>query len=80
MLLFYQDESDESEMNNFEKIWNDFKAKTKTEMAIISSEEILNGKPSRILSFKSIIQIEVFKALEEIKKVKIYQPEFKEIV
>jgi len=39
-------------MNTIEKIWNDFKEKTKTEMAIISSEEILNGKISTFLSFK----------------------------
>ena len=67
-------------MNTIEKIRNDFKEKTKTEMAIISFEEILNGKPSTFLSFKSIMQSKVYKSLEEIKKVKIYQPEFKEIV
>ena len=77
---FIKPDLDESEMSAIEKIWNDFKEKTKTEQAIITSEEILNGKPSTFLPFKNIMQSEVFKALEETKKVKIYQPEFKEII
>ena len=67
-------------MNEIIKIWDDFQEKTKTEIAKISIEEILNGKSSTFLPFKKIMQSDIYKNIEEIKRMKITQPEFKEIV
>lgn len=67
-------------MNEIIKIWKDFQEKTKTEMAIISLEEILNAKSSIFLSFKNTMQNEIFKEFKEIRKSKIFQPEYKEII
>ena len=58
-------------MNEIIKIWKDFQEKTKTEMAIISLEEILNAKSSIFLSFKNTMQSEIFKEFKEIRKSKI---------
>ena len=49
-------------------------------MAIISQEDILNGKKSTFLAFKSTMQSKIYKNIEILKKLKITQPEFKEIV
>lgn len=67
-------------MNEIIKIWDDFQEKTKTEIAKISIEEILNGKYSTFLPFKNIMQSDIYKNIEEIKRMKITQPECKEIV
>ena len=47
-------------MNEIIKIWDDFQEKTKTEIAKISIEEILNGKYSTFLPFKNIMQRKIF--------------------
>ena len=70
----------ETEMNEIISIWKDFQEKTKTELAIISQEEILNGKPSTFLAFKNIMQKKIYKNIENPKKAKIMNPEFIEIV
>ena len=69
----------ESEMNEIIKIWNDFKEKTKTELAIISQEDILNNKTNTYLSFKSIMQSKVSRKNEIIKTSKFAQPEFRSV-
>ena len=77
---FVKPDLNESDMNEIIKIWDDFQEKTKTEIAKISIEEILNGKSSTFLPFKNIMQSDIYKNFEEIKRMKITQPEFKEIV
>ena len=70
----------ESEMNEIINIWNDFKEKTKTELAIISKEDILNGKNSTILSFKRIMHNRIYSNIEMPTQIKVISPEFKDIV
>ena len=67
----------ESELNEIISIWNDFKEKTKTDLAIISQEEILNGKPSTFLAFNSMMQYKLFKNIEAPKRIKM-NPEYKD--
>lgn len=68
------------EINEIIKKWNDFQEKTKIKLTIISQEEILNRNSSTFLAFKSIMQSKTFSNIELPKKLKISQPEFKEIV
>ena len=77
---FVKSDLNELDMNKIIKIWDDFREKTKSEIAKISIEEILNGKSSTFLPFKKIMQSDIYKNIEEIKRMKITQPEFKEIV
>ena len=70
----------ESEMNEIINIWNDFKEKTKVELAIISQEDILNGRSNTFISFKNIMQSKLFTVLDHSKNTKILHPEFKEVI
>ena len=73
------DLKNEVEMNEIIAIWNDFKEKTKTELTIISQEKLLNCDPDAFSSFKNVMQSKIYKNIE-IKKSKLTQPEFKQIV
>ena len=77
---FIKPDLEESEMSEILKIWEDFKEKTKIELAIISKEDILNGKSSTFLSFKNIMQSKIYQNIEEAKNRKLIKPEFKEII
>lgn len=67
-------------MNEIIKIWDDFKEKTKTEMAKISEEDILNLRSSMYLPFRNTMKSKIFKVEEILKVHKISQPEFKDIM
>ena len=71
---------DEDEMNEIIKIWNDFQEKTKTELSKVSQNEILNCNPIVYESFKNIMQSKNFKSVEPTKKIKLFSPEFKEVI
>ena len=77
---FIKPKLSEFEMNEIIKIWDDFKEKTKTEMAKISEEDILNLRTSMYLPFRNTMQSKIFKAEEILKMHKISQPEFKDIM
>ena len=70
----------ELEANEIIKIWKDFQEKTKIELAIISQEDILNIDSGIYIPFKNIMLSDIDKMEEPIKKIKVIQPEFKEIV
>ena len=76
---FIKPKLDDIEMNEIIKIWDDFKEKTKTEMAKISEEDILNLRSSMYLPFRNTMQSKIFKAEEILKMHKISQSEFKDI-
>ena len=77
---FIKPKLDDIEMNEIIKIWDDFKEKTKTEMAKISEEDILNLRSSMYLPFRNTMQSKIFKAEKILKEHKISQPEFKDIM
>ena len=77
---FIKPDLNETEINEITKIWKDFQEKTKTDLAIISQEEILNANSSTFLAFKTTMQSKIYKNIETTKKIKISQPEFKEII
>ena len=77
---FVKPDLNEIEMNEIIHIWEDFKKKTKTELAIISQEDILMGKSSSFLAFRNIMQFDNPDNIEKIKKNNIIQPEYKEII
>ena len=62
------------------KIWKDFREKTKVELVIICQEDILNSNSNIYSPFKDIMQSESNKNNNSAKKIKISQPEFKEVV
>ena len=76
---FIKPKLNDIEMNEIIKIWDDFKEKTKTEMAKISEEDILNLSSSMYLPFRNTMQSKIFKAEEILKMHKISQSEFKDI-
>ena len=75
-----EENDDKNILNEISNIWADFQEKTRTEMAKISLEDILNGNYSTYLAFKNTMQSKIFKNIDSKTKFKISQPDFKEVV
>ena len=69
----------EDEKNKIIKIWNDFKEKTKVDLAIINLQEILKGSPSTYQEFEKVMHYKMNKNLEN-EKFKTTHPEFKDVI
>ena len=69
----------DDEKNEIIKIWNDFKEKTKVDLAIINLQEILKGLPSTYQEFQKVMHYKIEKNLEY-KNFKTSQPEFKDVI
>ena len=68
------------EKNEIIKIWNDFKEKTKVDIAIIINlNEILKGLPSTYQEFQKVMHYKIIKNFEN-KNYKVVHPEFKDCV
>ena len=68
------------EENEIIKIWEDFKEKTKTELAIISQEDIINNNSNIYIHLKNVMQIKENQRKELSQRIKMSQPEFKEVI
>ena len=62
---FVKPKISDEEFNEIKKIWDDFKEKTKTEMAIISEEDILNLNHQLYLPFQNTMKSKVYKNLSQ---------------
>ena len=62
------------------KIWEDFKEKTKIDIAIINIEDILKGASSTYQDFQKVMQYKIISDDKIIKKNKKIQPDFKDVI